>query len=108
MNKILRIVALLAFAIVSQGVSAQVLTRYGDNVGTLDGVMKAYYDVVSTPKGVKPIYQRDNCLHIPDARCGSVVTRKDGTKHLAYMSLKEYHDRSDAGLAKEGFSEREI
>ena len=29
----------------------QVLTKYGDNVGTLDGIIKAYYDVVSVKKG---------------------------------------------------------
>jgi len=30
--------------------SAQVITKYGDNVSTLDGIIKAYYDVVTVKK----------------------------------------------------------
>ncbi|MEO7214086.1 hypothetical protein [Mucilaginibacter sp.] len=95
-------------AALTRPLSAQVLTKYGDNVGTLDGMMKAYYDVVTVKKGEMPSYQRDSCLHIPDPRVGYVMQKKDGTKALHYMTLMEYHQLSDASLAKEGFVEAEI
>lgn len=107
MKKIFFLALFIAVAAI-RPVSAQVLTKFEDNVGTLDGIMKAYYDVVTVKKGEKPSYQRDSCLHIPDARCGSVSTKKDGTKVLAYMTLKEYHKRSDEFLSSEGFVEQEI
>jgi hypothetical protein len=88
--------------------SAQILTRYGDNVSTLDGIMKAYYDVVTVKKGEKPNYQRDSSLHISDPRCGMVRTKKDGSKVFDYMTLKEYHKRSDDFLTEDGFVEKEI
>jgi hypothetical protein len=62
--------------------SAQVLTKYGDNVSTLDGIMKAYYDVVTVKKGEKPSYQRDSSLHIPDPRCGMCAPKKMAAKCL--------------------------
>jgi hypothetical protein len=37
-----------------------------------------------------------------------MVTKKDGSKQLQYMTLKKYHEMSDASLAKNGFSEKEI
>lgn len=88
--------------------NAQVLTKYGDNVSTLDGIMKAYYDVVTVKKGEKPVYQRDSSLHIPDSLCGMVRTKKDGSKVFDYMTLKEFHKRSDEFLTQEGFVEKEI
>ncbi|OOQ58343.1 hypothetical protein BC343_09730 [Mucilaginibacter pedocola] len=88
--------------------SAQVKTQYGDNVGTLDGIIKAFYDVVTVKKGEKPSYQRDSCLHIPDARCGYIRPKKDGGKALEYLTLKDFHKSSDEFLAKDGFVEQEI
>lgn len=108
MKKALFIILLPLAAMFNNQACAQVVTRFGDQVGTLNGIMKAYYDVVSTKKGVLPSYSRDSCLHIPDARCGMIVSKKDGSKSLTYISLKEYHRRSDASLAKDGFSEKEI
>lgn len=108
MNKALFIFFLFITGTFTHPAFAQVLTQYGDNVGTLDGIMKAYYDVVTIKKGEKPSYARDSSLHIPDARCGAITTKKDGSKPLKYMTLKEYHNLSDESLAKNGFVEREI
>jgi len=106
MRKIIFLMFILTAAI--RPASAQVLTKYGDNVSTLDGIMKAYYDVVTVKKGEKPVYQRDSSLHIPDPRCGMVRTKKDGSKVFDYMTLKEFHKRSDEFLTSEGFVEKEI
>nr|WP_294943605.1 hypothetical protein [uncultured Mucilaginibacter sp.] len=107
MKKIFFLLLFIATAFIRPA-SAQVLTKYGDNVSTLDGIMKAYYDVVTVKKGDKPSYQRDSSLHIPDPRCGAVRTKKDGSKVFDYMTLKEFHKRSDEFLTQEGFVETEI
>ncbi|CAN5191168.1 hypothetical protein BH11BAC6_BH11BAC6_09830 [soil metagenome] len=86
----------------------QTITKYGDNVGTLDGVMKAYYDVVTVKVGEKVSYGRDSLLHIADAQVGSPSIDRDGNVVLHMMSLREYHKLSDEYLERYGFNEREI
>jgi len=99
----------MAFCMLS-GLSskAQVITKYGDNVSTLDGIMKAYYDVVTVKKGGKVFYERDSLIHWPNVNVGSAGISKSGKPYFRYMSLKEYHRLSDAYLEKNGFDEHEI
>lgn len=107
-QKVYLIISLVVLTVVCQSAQAQVTTKYGDNVNTLDGIMKAYYDVVTVEKGGKISYERDSLLHIADARVGSGYIDKQGKQRFAYMTLKEYHRRSDASLSRDGFDEREI
>jgi hypothetical protein len=91
-----------------QNIIAQSVTKYGDNVATLDGIMKAYYDVVTVKKGEKVRYERDSLLHVAGAQVGWNQQGKDGKPHLKMVSLKEYHRMSDEHLEKNGFYEIEI
>src|ERR1700744_2150386 len=84
-----------------------VLTKFGDDVGTLDGIIKAYYDVVSVKKGEKVSYERDSLLHIAGVRVGSAGIDVKGAPVIHYTSLKEYHRESDAYMEKNGFYEHE-
>lgn len=61
------------------------------DVATLDGIIEAFYDVVSGPAGERPDRERDRYLHHPDALVGMVVIR-DGKPAIRSMSLDEYHD----------------
>ncbi|HEY2580245.1 MAG TPA: hypothetical protein VGI43_00475 [Mucilaginibacter sp.] len=88
--------------------TAQVITKYGDNVSTLDGIMKAYYDVVTVKKGEKASYERDSLIHWPNVNVGWSGKTKDGKSTFHYVSLKEYHRLSDPVLERDGFDEREI
>ena len=99
------VVFLLMFS--SQTIIAQTITKYKDEVGTLDGIMKAYYNVVTVKKGEKVSYERDSLLHIADAQVGWNQQGKDGKPHLKMVSLKEYHKMSDEYLEKNGFYEIE-
>src|ERR1700709_2797249 len=99
---------LILLAAILQTAKAQVTTKYGDNVSTLDGIMKAYYDVVTVKKGGKVSFERDSLLHWPDARVGAVNISKNGKPKLSYISLKEFHRFSDPMLEKDGFDEHEI
>jgi hypothetical protein len=89
-------------------VSAQIRTKFGDNVSTLDGIIKAYYGVVTVKKGEKVLYERDSLIHWPDALIGFAGRGKTGKPTMQYISLKEFHRQSDASLEKDGFYESEI
>jgi hypothetical protein len=101
-------ILLILLTVILQTGKAQVITKYGDNVSTLDGIMKAYYDVVTVKKGGKVSYERDSLIHWPGVNVGSTGIDKNGKPAFHYMSLKEYHRLSDPYLEKDGFYEKEI
>jgi hypothetical protein len=105
MRKLFLILILILATLTTQ---AQIITKYGDNVSTLDGIMKAYYDVVTVKKGEKASYERDSLIHWPNVNVGSVSKAKSDNTTFHYMSLKEYHRLSDPYLEKDGFYEKEI
>src|SRR6185312_10417286 len=108
MKKINLLLTLLPCLFAAHISSAQVTTKFGDNVSTLDGIMKAYYDVVTVEKGGKVYFERDSLLHLPGVNVGWVEVDKNGKMSVRYLSLKEYHRLSDPYLVKSGFDEREI
>jgi len=108
MKKIVLLLTLLLIVSINNYSGAQILTKYGDNVSTLNGIMKAYYDVVTVNKGEKPSYERDSLLHFGNVNVGWAVKTKTGKTAFKYVSLKEYHKESDDYLASKGFYEKEI
>lgn len=103
-----KLIAAIIFGIIQIPVFAQVKTTFGDEVGTLDGIMKAYYAVVTVKKGEKVSYERDSLLHVPNAMAGNAVKDGNGKITLQLITLKQYHEASDAELEKNGFYEVEI
>lgn len=85
---------------------ATVAPRPAD-VATLDGMIRAYYEVVSGPAGQSRDWARDRTLYIPDLRFVQVDVGKEGRPAPRITSHQEYVDRSDAPL-KAGFYEQEI
>jgi hypothetical protein len=79
-----------------------------DDVATIDGVMKAFYEVISGLAGEPRQWSRDRSLYIPDVRFVSIEKRRDGTIEADPISHQEFVDRSDAGLVKNGFYESEV
>lgn len=98
----------LTFAAGNRASAQEMLTKFGDNVGTLDGIIKAYYDVVTVKKGDKVNFERDSLLHIAGVRVASAGTDGKGNPVLHYTSLQQYHRESDAYMEKNGFYEKEI
>lgn len=75
------------------------------DVGTIDGLIKASYEVVSGEKGAPRQWERDQSLHHPKA-IYSYTPR--GTHKQVTMSLKEFHGETDDLVLADGFFENEI
>jgi hypothetical protein len=77
------------------------------DVGTLDDILRAYYEVVSGPAGSLPDRARDHTLHVPGALVGIPGNREAGEPPLVTMTLDDFHDRF-GGARAQGFFEWEI
>jgi hypothetical protein len=116
MFKLIRIVAVtllcvFAVALVAQErahVQVETVAPRTEDVATIDGVINAFYEVISEPAGQPRQWARDRSLYIPDVRFVSIEKRKDGTTEAKPISHQEFVDRSDASLVKHGFYESEI
>ena len=108
MKKTSATILAIFFAMLGFNASAQITTKYGDNVSTLDGIIKAFYDVVSVKKGGKVYFERDSLLHWKDVRVGGVSVNKNGKPAIGFVTLKRFHELSDPYAEKDGFDEKEI
>lgn len=102
----LKLAAFLLFLLMVIPCHAQPRPK-AEDVTTLDGIMKAYYEVVSGPAGSTPDWNRDLSIHIPDAQV--IIMGDDGTGQVVpnRMTISEFHQR--VGEVREtGFFEYEI
>jgi len=100
---------LLLAAVLSTSAQARTPGPSGaDDVTSLDGIMKAYYDVVSGPAGSLPDEARDQKLHHPNAQVTLLDRKADGSATVTVTTLAGYYQRSGAGPRKRAFYEREI
>ncbi|MEQ8627181.1 hypothetical protein [Ekhidna sp.] len=75
------------------------------DVKSIDGIIKAYYEVVSGPKGAPRQWERDRSLHHESAYI--VFTgKKNGKSYAKPMSLKDFHKMEDPYT--NGFFETEV
>ena len=98
--------SLLILFIFATPVFAQDLPR-AEDVTTLDGMMKAYYEVVSAPAGQPKQWARDRSLHHPEAQVAIVRTNSESNPEVAIMTLADFHGPGD-GASSTGFFEYEI
>lgn len=77
------------------------------DVGSMDAIMAAVYDVISGPKGQKRDWDRMRSLFVPGARL--IPTRADtsGITKTSILSVDDYIQRATPALEGEGFFERE-
>ncbi|MEO8190936.1 MAG: hypothetical protein ABI682_11400 [Acidobacteriota bacterium] len=78
------------------------------DVATIDGIVKAYYDVISGPAGRPRQWARDRTLYIPDVRFVSVEEKPGGKTVPSVMNHQDYVDKTDLSLVSKGFDEREV
>ena len=111
MRRRLGVVLLAAIAVAATGeaqkVEVKTVPPRPDDVATIDGMVKAYYEVVSGPKGQPRDWARDRTLYIKDIRFVPVDVAKDGQITARPVDHQTFAE-SSAGLEKEGFFEYEI
>ncbi|MFK7848616.1 MAG: hypothetical protein AB8G77_25235 [Rhodothermales bacterium] len=78
-----------------------------EDVTTLDGIITAYYEIVSGPAGSIPDKERDFAIHIPDSPVIIMTEDKDGNVVPNRMTISGFHERF-SGPRETGFFEYEI
>jgi len=76
-----------------------------EDVSSIDGIIKAYYEVVSGPAGERADAVRDKTLHHPDAWVAISDEDSSGAPVVTVMSLGGYYGEN--APRKEGFWEWE-
>ncbi len=91
-----------------QHVDVPTIAARPEDVGSVDGIMKAFYDVINGPAGQPRQWSRDRTLYIPDVRFVSMGVGQDGKVHASTMTHQQFVDGSNAGMVKNGFFETEL
>ena len=92
----------------AEHVSVSTIAPRPEDVGSIDGMVKAYYDVITGPPGRPREWSRDRTLYIPDLRFVAMEVDEAGKPVARIMSHQQFVDASDARMVREGFDEREI
>ena len=95
MNRLIIIIAATLASTIS--FAQEDLPRPGD-VETLDGIMAAYYEVVSHAAGEPLQSERDYSLHHPDARAIITGVDGEGKPFILNQTLPEYHEAAAQGI----------
>jgi hypothetical protein len=78
------------------------------DVSTIDGMVGAYYEVISGPAGQPRQWSRDRTLYIQDLRFVAVDADAQGHPRPRIMDHQAYVDATDAAFVRRGFFEKEI
>jgi hypothetical protein len=78
------------------------------DVGSLDAILAALYDVISGPAGQQRNWDRMRSLFIPGARLIPSTPAPDGKVVPRVLDVEGYIGRAGPTLEKNGFFEREI
>ena len=90
-------------------IEVQSIAAKPEDVATLDGIMKAFYEVVSGPAGQPRQWARDRTLYIQGMRFVATGVRKGESKPYAnIMDHQTFVDQSNGFMVRDGFYEREI
>jgi len=80
-----------------------------DDVGTIEGIVKASYETISGGVGVPRQWGRDESLFDPHVRFVAIERDpKSGAIVAMITNHQEFVDSTDAELVKDGFTEREL
>lgn len=78
------------------------------DVGSIDAIMKAVYDVISADAGQKRDWDRFRSLFHPDAKLIPTGKSQAGAGVARFWTPEEYITRAGPGLERDGFHEREL
>ncbi|HXE56699.1 MAG TPA: hypothetical protein VNK43_01750 [Gemmatimonadales bacterium] len=77
------------------------------DVGSVDAIITALYDVISGPAGPRD-WNRFRSLFVPGARLIPVVPRKDGGFSARVLGVEDYIGQAGSYFNANGFFEREV
>ena len=100
-------ISIIAAGLLASGAAAQSPAPRPEDVTTIDGIIKAFYDVVSGPAGTPRQWRRDSTLYIPRVRFVAMSV-ENGQPVAAVMDHAEFVDRYNKAFVDRGFFEREI
>ncbi len=90
-----------------KAVEISVIAADPKDVSTIDGMIKAFYDTISGPKGQPRQWKRDRTLYVKDVRF--IQINKSGeTVRPRIMKYLDYVNGSNDYLVNDGFNEREL
>lgn len=105
LSQMRKLLLLLFLALIPASTHAYAQEPRSEDVATLDGIIKAYYEVISGPAGESADVDRDHSLHHPDAWVAIAGVDSTGTPRVNVISLADYHGANER--RQEGFWEWE-
>ncbi|SEA52999.1 hypothetical protein SAMN05443667_105128 [Flavobacterium gillisiae] len=78
-----------------------------EDTATINGLMKAFYEVVSGEAGKKRQWERDLSIHNPNA-IYSYISNVNGELKQLTLSVKDFHKETDDMVLETAFYETEI
>src|SRR5205809_7662674 len=78
-----------------------------EDVATVDGIVRAYYDVITGPAGQPRQWSPDRSLYIPDLRFAATGVGKQGP-YARVMDHQAFVDGSDSSMVHDGFFARAV
>lgn len=78
-----------------------------DDISTLDGIMKAFYETITGPAGQPRQWGRDRTLYVPGVRFVATGT-SNGKISAKVMDHQTYVDLVNDDFVRNGFFEKEI
>ena len=85
---------------------AQSMAARPEDVATIDGIIKAFYDVISGPAGQPRQWQRDSTLYIPRVQFVAMSVA-NGKPVAAVMDHGQFARAYNGAFVDRGFFERE-
>ena len=101
--KVALAVLLVSFAVTHGSLAAQDASP--DDVASIDGIIRAYYEVVSGPAGATSDVARDRSLHHPGAWVAIAGADSAGRPTVRVITLEQFH--GDNQPRQDGFWEWE-
>jgi hypothetical protein len=78
------------------------------DIESIDGIIAAFYDVISGPSGELRQWDRDATLYPPNVQFTPTSVSSDGEIFGQLIAKQDFIDRSNSFLIESGFVEREI
>jgi len=89
-------------------VNIPIVPPRSEDVSSVDGIMKAFYETMSGPPGQARQWGRDRTLYVPGIEFVDVGFRPNGTPYAKVVSYQEFADDSNPLFLRDGFFESEI